>query len=97
MNFYYLIFIFLVLALILSGLITTRSISNISSYLKLGLFATGSLITGIATSSPELSIGIDSAIEGIPELSLGNVLGTNVVNLSLIIGYSSNNSGRSKF
>jgi len=86
MNFNYLIFIFLVLALILSGLITTRSISNISSYLKLGLFATGSLITGIATSTPELAIGIDSAIEGIPELSLGNVLGTNVVNLSLIIG-----------
>lgn len=82
----YLIFIFLLAALILSGIITTRSISNISSYLRLGLFATGSLITGIATSTPELAIGIDSAIKGIPELSLGNILGTNVVNLTVIIG-----------
>lgn len=81
-----LIFIFLMMVLVLSGIITTRSISSISSYLKLGLFATGSLITGIATSTPELAIGIDSAIRGIPELSLGNILGTNVVNLSVIIG-----------
>lgn len=81
-----LIFIFLLVVLVLSGIVTTRSITNISSYLKLGLFATGSLITGIATSTPELAIGIDSAIKGIPELSLGNILGTNVVNLSVIIG-----------
>ena len=82
----YLIFIFLLVTLILSGIITTRSISSISSYLKLSLFATGSLITGIATSAPELAIGIDSAIRGIPELSLGNILGTNIVNLTVIIG-----------
>ncbi len=82
----YLIFVFLLVALVLSGIITTRSIANISSFLKLGLFATGSLITGIATSTPELAIGIDSAIKGIPELSLGNILGTNVVNLTVIIG-----------
>lgn len=82
----YLIFTLLIGVLVLSGIITTRSISNISSYLKLGLFATGSLITGIATSTPELAIGIDSAIKGIPELSLGNILGTNVVNLTVIIG-----------
>ncbi|MGB9938081.1 MAG: sodium:calcium antiporter [Methanobacterium sp.] len=81
-----LIFIFLLLALILSGIITTKSISNVSSYLKLGLFATGSIITGIATSTPELAVGIDSAIKGVPELSLGNILGTNVVNLTIIIG-----------
>ncbi len=74
------------MALVLSGIITTRSIANISSFLKLGLFATGSLITGIATSTPEIAIGIDSAIKGIPELSLGNILGTNVVNLTVIIG-----------
>ncbi len=82
----YLIFAFLLAVLVLSGIITTRSISNISSYLRLGLFVTGSLITGIATSTPELAIGIDSAIKGIPELSLGNILGTNVVNLTVIIG-----------
>lgn len=82
----YLIFIFLLIVLIVSGIVTTRSITIISSYLKLGLIATGSLITGVATSTPELAIGIDSAIKGIPILSLGNILGSNVANLSVIIG-----------
>ncbi len=82
----FLIFILLLMILILSGIITTRYISNVSSFLKIGQFAAGSIITGIATSTPELAIGIDSAIKGIPELSLGNILGTNVVNLTVIIG-----------
>ena len=82
----FLIFIFLIISLIISGLVTTKSISTISSYLNIGFFVTGSLITGVATSTPELAIGIDSALKGIPVLSLGNILGTNVVNLTVIIG-----------
>ncbi|WJI10484.1 sodium:calcium antiporter [Methanobacterium sp. CWC-01] len=81
-----LIFTFLLLVLISSGIITTRYVSKISSYLKLGHFAAGFIIIAIATSIPELVVGVTSALEGIPELSLGNILGSNVVNLSLIIG-----------
>jgi len=82
----YLIFILLLLALVISGTITTRSISKISSYLKLGHFAAGFMIIAISTGIPELVVGITSAIEGIPELSLGTVLGSNVVNLSFVLG-----------
>lgn len=82
----YLIFTFLLIILILSGIITTRSLSNISSYLRLGHFAAGFIIMAIATGIPELIVGISSAIDKIPELSLGTVLGSNVVNLSLVIG-----------
>lgn len=81
-----LIFTLLLMVLIFSGIITTRYISKISSYLKLGHFAAGFIIIAIATSIPELVVGVTSALEGIPELSLGNILGSNVVNLSLIIG-----------
>ncbi|MCZ3367181.1 MULTISPECIES: sodium:calcium antiporter [Methanobacterium] len=86
MNIDYMIFAFLLIILILSGAVTTRSISKISLYLKLGHFAAGFIIMAIATSVPELIISITSAIEKIPELSLGTVLGSNVVNLSLVIG-----------
>ncbi len=82
----YLIFIFLLILLILSGIITTRSISKISSYLKLAHFSAGFIIIALATGIPELIVGITSAVEGIPDLSLGTVLGSNVVNLSLVIG-----------
>ena len=40
----------------------------------------------ISTSSPELFVGISSALRGIPEVSLGDVLGSNVVNIALIFG-----------
>lgn len=50
-----------------------------------GLFLT-SLIIGLATSLPELSVGIASALEGFPNLSLGNIIGSNIADLSLIIG-----------
>jgi cation:H+ antiporter len=43
-------------------------------------------VAAFATSSPELSVGINSAAAGRPEVSLGDVLGSNVVNLGLILG-----------
>lgn len=82
----YLIFAFLLILLVVSGIITTRSISNISSYLGISCFSAGIIIIAIITSIPELIIGIDSAIEDIPLLSLGDVLGANIIVLSLIIG-----------
>lgn len=91
------IFISLLIVLILSGITVTKSITKISSYLKLGHFAAGFIIIAIATSIPELVVGVTSAIEGVPELSLGNVLGSNVVNLSLIIGTAVLISGKVNF
>lgn len=82
----YLIFAFLLIALIISGIITARSISNISSYLGLSHFSAGILIIAVITSIPELVIGINSAIEGIPLLSLGDVLGANIIVLSIVTG-----------
>lgn len=38
-----------------------------------------------ATSSPELIVGITSASRGVPELSLGDALGSNIVNVALIL------------
>lgn len=39
-----------------------------------------------ATSSPELSVAIASALAGAPDLSLGDALGSNVVNMALVLG-----------
>lgn len=43
-------------------------------------------IAAFATSSPELTVAIQSALAGEPELSLGDGLGSNVANISLIFG-----------
>jgi len=53
---------------------------------RLGKFALTSFILALATSIPELFVGITSALEGRPNLALGNVLGSNIADLSLVIG-----------
>ncbi|MBI4724429.1 MAG: calcium/sodium antiporter [Rhodomicrobium sp.] len=42
-------------------------------------------VAAFATSSPELTVGISSALKGAPEISLGDILGSNVVNVALIL------------
>lgn len=39
----------------------------------------------LATSSPELTVAIASALEGAPQISLGNALGSNVINIAFIL------------
>lgn len=53
---------------------------------KLGSFGVTAFVLALATSLPELVVGITASIEGLPEIVLGNVLGSNVANVSLVIG-----------
>jgi len=48
----------------------------------------GLTIVSIGTSAPELAVGIDAARAGEGSLALGNIAGTNIVNLLLILGLS---------
>jgi cation:H+ antiporter len=48
-------------------------------------FTISFFVMAIAASLPNLFIGITSATQGIPELSLGDILGSNVVDLSLAV------------
>ncbi|MBI4157374.1 sodium:calcium antiporter [Candidatus Woesebacteria bacterium] len=71
--------------------IAVRRLSKNSGTLA---FAISALFLAVATSLPELSVGITSALEGTPNLSLGNVLGANIANLSLVAGLSAILVGR---
>jgi cation:H+ antiporter len=46
----------------------------------------GATVAAFATSSPELSVSISSALAGKPQIALGDALGSNVVNVALILG-----------
>lgn len=48
----------------------------------------GLTIVSIGTSMPELFVSITSAIDGYPDMAVGNVIGSNVCNLLLILGLS---------
>lgn len=46
----------------------------------------GLVIVGFGTSTPELLVSVNAAIDGAPEIALGNVVGSNIANVLLIIG-----------
>ena len=46
----------------------------------------GVTVAAFGTSSPELMVGVGAAMDGVPAISLGDVLGSNVLNISLILG-----------
>ena len=46
----------------------------------------GAVVLGFGTSTPELSVSLTAALEGVPSLTLGNVIGSNIANVGLILG-----------
>lgn len=63
--------------------IAVRRLSKNSSSIA---FIISALFLAVATSLPEFFVAVSSALEGTPALSLGNVLGANIANLSLVAG-----------
>jgi len=74
--------------LIKSADLTLESLKSLARKLKIESFAISAIILAVATSLPELFVGITSAFGGSPDLSLGNILGANIANLSLVVGLS---------
>ncbi|MEC5209595.1 cation:H+ antiporter [Psychrobacter sp. PL15] len=54
--------------------------------LRIPSFLIGMLIIGIGTSAPELVVSVLAALEGSPDLALGNAYGSNIVNIALVLG-----------
>ncbi|MDD3818063.1 MAG: calcium/sodium antiporter, partial [Thiovulaceae bacterium] len=46
----------------------------------------GILIIGFGTSAPEMLVSLIAALDGNPQLALGNAFGSNITNIALIIG-----------
>lgn len=86
----------LLATLSLSTRFLINSFKKISSRFDGSEFALSGLIIGMGTSLPELIIGLEAALKGKPSLSLGNVLGSNIANLSLVIGGATLIAGRIK-
>lgn len=75
-----------IFVLIRSSYFVISSASAIARYLRVSNFLISFLLLSLATSLTELSVGVNSAVSGVSTLSLGDVLGTNLVNLTLILG-----------
>ena len=87
--FYLFLLIVFSFALIKATEILVEGLKSLADSIKIGKFALTSFILALATSLPELFVGLAAAFRGKPSLSLGNVLGSNIANLSLVIGGAS--------
>jgi cation:H+ antiporter len=64
------------------------SAGKIAKYFKVPAFIIGLTIVAFGTSAPEATIGVVSAIEKANQLALGDVVGSSIVNILLVLGLS---------
>ncbi|MCH5147917.1 MAG: calcium/sodium antiporter [Clostridiales bacterium] len=62
--------------------------SGIAKKLKVSTFIIGATVVAFGTSAPELAVTITDAVGGTGELIVGNILGSNILNIFLILGLS---------
>jgi cation:H+ antiporter len=67
------------------GELFVRGLVGFARWARISAVIIGTTIAAFATSSPELSVAIGAAVSGKPEISLGDALGSNVVNVALIL------------
>ncbi|MBR5086139.1 MAG: calcium/sodium antiporter [Muribaculaceae bacterium] len=82
---YLLLFLGLGLLLVGANYLVDASVA-IAQRAKISNFIIGLTIVGIGTSAPELFISIQSALTGHGDIAMGNVLGSNIANVFLILG-----------
>lgn len=72
--------------LILGGDFLIKGSSRLALKIKLSPLVVGLTIVAFGTSAPELFISVKAALSGSPDLAMGNVIGSNICNLALIMG-----------
>ena len=63
-----------------------KNVVKVSTITRLGKAAIGFSLIAFSTSLPELTVALTAALSGGAALSVGNVLGSNIVNISGVIG-----------
>ena len=74
------------LLLIVGGNWLLKAAVGLSLRLNIPKIVIGMTVVSFATSAPELIVSIKSALDGFPDLALGNVVGSNIANLGLVLG-----------
>ena len=80
---------FLVLGFLLlygGGEWLVRGAGNLALRFGMSPFLVGMTIVAFATSAPELAVSLQAALNGVDDIAIGNVVGSNIANIGLILG-----------
>jgi len=81
------LYVFLGLSLlILGGEFLVRSSIALSFKLNISKMVIGMTVVSFATSTPELLVSLQAALDGSPAISINNVIGSNIANIGLVLG-----------
>ena len=82
-------YIYLILGLsmlAIGGEFLVKGSVSLALRLKISTLVVGITVVSFATSAPELLVSLDAALSGYPDVSLGNVIGSNISNIGLVLG-----------
>jgi cation:H+ antiporter len=82
----FLLLVFGILLLAAGGEVLIRGALAAASRFQVSPLLSGLFIVGFGTSTPELVVSVDAAISHQPEIAIGNVVGSNIANILLILG-----------
>lgn len=85
----YLILIIGLIVLVFAGDLLVRGSVTIAERLGIPPLIIGLTVVALGTSAPELVISLDAALSGAPGIALGNVVGSNIANILLVLGLPS--------
>jgi len=82
----YLLLCFGLALLVGGGELLVRGSIAVATHLKLSPLLIGLTLVGFGTSMPELVTSVEAALAGVPGIAVGNVVGSNIANILLIMG-----------
>jgi len=74
--------------LLFGGEALVRGSVGIARRLAIAPLLIGLTVVGFGTSTPELLVSVDAALRGVPDIAIGNIVGSNIANILLIVGLS---------
>jgi len=72
--------------LLFGGEMLIRAAVGLAKRAGISPFIVGLTIIGFGTSAPEMVVSVDAALSGSPGIAVGNVIGSNIANILLIVG-----------
>jgi cation:H+ antiporter len=84
----FLLIILGVVLLYLGGEVLVESVTRMAAAFRVAPMIIGLTVVAFGTSSPEVAVAVGAGLANEPDIALGNVLGSNIANLSLILGIS---------
>ncbi|MFA5754880.1 MAG: hypothetical protein WC909_00750 [Candidatus Paceibacterota bacterium] len=83
--FYIILFLLSCFGFYFSGELIVKSFSKIAKFLGWKEFVVSFLLMSVVGSLPNLFVGISAALKGVPELSFGDAIGGNVIDMTIAV------------